>query len=33
MDTDKTIHIKFLAILATLLALTFWGMARLMLVE
>lgn len=33
MDADKIIHIKFLAILATLLALIFWGMSRLMLVE
>jgi len=33
MDADKIIHIKFLAILATLLALTLWGMSRLMLVE
>jgi hypothetical protein len=33
MDTDKIIHIKFLAALATLLALTFWGMSHLMLVE
>lgn len=33
MDADKTIHLKFLALLATLLALAFWGMAHLMLVE
>lgn len=33
MDGDRIIHIKFLAGLATLLALAFWGMARLMLVE
>ncbi len=33
MDADKIIHIKFLALLATLLTLTFWGLARLMLVE
>lgn len=33
MDADKIIHIKFFAVLATLLALSFWGMSHLMLVE
>lgn len=33
MDADKIIHIKFFAVLATLLVLSFWGMSRLMLVE
>lgn len=33
MNADKIIHLKFLALLATLLSLTFWGLAHLMLVE
>lgn len=33
MDADRIIHIKFLAVLAALLMLSFWGMSRLMLVE
>lgn len=33
MNADKLIHIKFFAVLAMLVAFSFWGMSRLMLVE